>query len=159
VFHGCLLAAHREFKMWREKSNTRIAKTLSSFLDSKPGNVLSILLTFQTVCVGWVFFRAETVAIALKILSKLFFIDAAGKGMDALHMVLPSINYPLIYPCIYFILPAVALSHILMGWLQRHPMLIERSPKLAKAAWCLAMMLLIVIFSPDKSPRFIYFQF
>jgi hypothetical protein len=46
-----------------------------------------------------------------------------------------------------------------MGWLERHPMLIERSPKLAKAAWCLAMMLLIVIFSPDKSPRFIYFQF
>jgi alginate O-acetyltransferase complex protein AlgI len=159
VFHGCLLAAHREFKMWREKSNTSIAKTVSSLLDSKVGNVLSILLTFQTVCVGWVFFRAETNAIALKILSKLLFIDAAGKGIDALHMVLPSINYPLIYPTVYFILPAVALGHIFMGWLQRHPMLIERSPKFAKAAWCLAMMLLIVVFSPDKSPRFIYFQF
>jgi hypothetical protein len=91
-------------------------------------------------------------------LSKLLFLDAPAQGIQALHMVLPTINYPLIYPCIYIILPLLAVSHILMGWVNRQP-LIERSPKLLKATWCLALLLLIVVFSPDKSPRFIYFQF
>ncbi|MFX9672938.1 hypothetical protein ABTO96_19325, partial [Acinetobacter baumannii] len=88
---------------------------------------------------------AESIASAGLILSKLFFLDAPARGAQALHMVLPTINYPLIYPCIYFILPFLAVSHIAMGWLQKHPLIIQRSPKFVKAAWCLALMLLVVI--------------
>jgi hypothetical protein len=36
---------------------------------------------------------------------------------------------------------------------------LSRTPKLAKAAWVCAMIFLVVVFSPDRSPRFIYFQF
>ena len=158
LFHGVLLGTHREFKNWRERSTNVLARTLSSLLATKPGQIFSVLLTFQFVCIGWVFFRAENTAVALSILNKLLFLDAPARGAQALHMVLPTINYPLIYPCIYFILPFLAASHVFMGWLQKQTY-IERSPKLLKAAWCLALMLLVVIFSPDKSPRFIYFQF
>jgi alginate O-acetyltransferase complex protein AlgI len=159
LFHGLVLGLHRQFKIWREESSSVLAHALSAFVTSQFGHVLSIVLTFQTVCIGWVFFRAENITSAFAILKKLFFLDVAGSGASALQMVLPTINYPLIYPCIYFIMPALVVGHIAMGWLQKHPLLIERSPKLLKATWCLALMLLIVIFSPDKSPRFIYFQF
>jgi hypothetical protein len=157
LFHGCLLALHREFKQWRQGPNF-IARKTSDYIDSKFGRWFSILATFQTVCLGWVLFRAENIAVAWAIITKLLFLDAPYRGIQALHMVLPTINYPLIYPCIYFIVPLLALGHVLSGWIQENA-LGRRSPKLLKAAWCLSLMLLIVVFSPDKSPRFIYFQF
>ncbi|MDQ5933666.1 MAG: hypothetical protein QG574_964, partial [Cyanobacteriota bacterium erpe_2018_sw_21hr_WHONDRS-SW48-000092_B_bin.40] len=51
-----------------------------------------------------------------------------------------------------------ALAHIAMGYINKTN-LIERTPKFAKIAWCCAMIFVVLVFSPDKSPRFIYFQF
>ncbi len=120
--------------------------------------MVSMLVTFHAVCIGWVLFRAEDIASCGQILEKLFFIDALKAHASPLAMNLPAINYPLIYPTIYFVLPILAIAHIVMGKIDKTSF-VENSPKLVKAAWCVAMILLIVVFSPDKSPRFIYFQF
>lgn len=86
--------------------------------------------------------------------------DTVFGGMPAYAnlMTLPSINYPLIYPAIFLLLPVLAVSHIVMGYVDKTNW-VERSPRLVKAAWCCALMLMILVFSPDKSPKFIYFQF
>jgi len=153
IFHGVLLIGHREFKRWRESVDW-----LSSIVCSAPGHVVCTLVTFHAVCIGWVLFRADTLELAWQMLFKMFSLAPATSGMSAFDMALPAINYPLIYPTIYLLLPLYAVSHFVMAWLNKTT-LVRRSPMPLKVAWCAVMMLLIVIFSPDKSPRFIYFQF
>jgi hypothetical protein len=73
-------------------------------------------------------------------------------------MVLPTINYPLIYPSMYLLLPLLIVAHFFMGYANKH-IDFNRTPKFLKVTWCFAMMFIVLTFSPDKSPRFIYFQF
>lgn len=153
LFHGCLLVVHKEFQTFKKSVNV-----LANAFNSSAGKWFSMLVTFHAVCIGWVLFRAEDIASCGQILEKLFFIDALKAHASPLAMNLPAINYPLIYPSIYFVLPILAIAHIVMGKVDKTNF-VENSPKLVKAAWCVAMILLIVVFSPDKSPRFIYFQF
>ncbi len=153
LFHGILLVAHKEFQTFKKS-----VSLLSNAFNSSAGKWFSMLVTFHAVCIGWVLFRAEDIASCGQILEKLFFIDALKAHASPLAMNLPAINYPLIYPSIYFVLPLLAIAHIVMGKIDKTNF-VENSPKLVKAAWCVAMILLIVVFSPDKSPRFIYFQF
>jgi len=153
LYHGSLLVVHREFKRMR----TSIA-SLTALLNSAAGKCISVVLTFHAVCIGWVLFRADNMDLAAKILSKMFMLDAIQSHTPVLAMNLQQINYPLIYPSIFILLPLLAIAHIFMGWLDRSGW-VARSPMLLKAAWCVVMILLVVVFSPDKSPRFIYFQF
>ena len=158
VFHGAMLGLHKMFKESRTWLSEHGHNWLSAAIDSPVGSILSTLLTFHVVCIGWVLFRADTVAVAGDMLRKLFFIDSIVGNVPANAMALPAINYPLIYPAIFLILPVLALSHIIMGYVDKTNW-VERSPRLVKAAWCCALMLMILVFSPDKSPKFIYFQF
>ncbi len=153
VYHGVMLVLHREFQ--RVKG---AVPSLSSFIQSATGKCLSTLLTFHVVLIGWVLFRAETMTSASLILRKMFSFESVQVGAQTLAFSLSSINYPLIYPAVFLLLPVLAISHLVMGWLDKTNF-VGRCPRVAKAAWCLALMLLIMIFSPDKSPRFIYFQF
>lgn len=153
LYHGLLLVAHRELSALKSSFST-----LARAIDSMPGRILSTLLTFHAVCIGWVFFRAETTSAALSMLQKMLLLDGAGSSTTSLAMTLATINYPLIYPSMFLLLPALFLTHIGMGWLNSTNM-VAASPRLLRAAWCTAMVLMIMVFSPDKSPRFIYFQF
>ncbi len=153
AFHGAMLIVHKEFQRCKDA-----IPLLSSLMKSKIATVASMLFTFHVVCIGWVFFRAETTESCFAILRKMLFIDTMAKPSTALVMNLPSINYPLIYPSIYLLLPLLAAGHVLMGYLDKNGT-IARIPKPFKAAWCFALMFIVITFSPDKSPRFIYFQF
>lgn len=153
AYHGLLLILHKEFVNFKAK-----AALFSSFLAGPLGRCFSLLLTFHAVCIGWVLFRAETTESCFRILEKMFFVDAVIKHTSCLTMNLPGINYPLIYPSIYMILPLLAAAHLLMGYINKTGVLV-RVPRPAKAVYCFALMFIILVFSPDKSPRFIYFQF
>lgn len=150
LYHGLLLMAHKMFADFRKS-----ASGVAAFMESHIGKCLSVLVTFHAVCIGWVLFRAENIESCGQILSKMFFLDASPAP---LAMALPAISYPLIYAGIYLILPVLAIAHIIMGRIDKTDF-VTKSPLLLKAAWCVAMFLLIVILSPDRSPRFIYFQF
>ncbi|MBX9723761.1 MAG: hypothetical protein K2X81_20310, partial [Candidatus Obscuribacterales bacterium] len=92
------------------------------------------------------------------ILSKMFLLDPVYKTMSVFATNLPTINYPLIYPSIYFLLPLLAISHFVMSYVKDKNLLVA-VPKPLKAVYCFVLMFVILSFSPDKSPRFIYFQF
>lgn len=166
IYQGVMLVAHKEFQILKENLNW-----LKSFVDSKVGHALSMVLTFHVVCVGWVFFRAETNSLALQMLHRMFTFAPAyeltpsselvfvnGKP-HVLNMLLSTINSPLIYPTIFLILPVLALAHLLMGETNKNSDWLKKLPPPAKAAWVCAMIFAVMVFSPDKSPRFIYFQF
>ncbi|MBI5175769.1 MAG: MBOAT family protein [Candidatus Melainabacteria bacterium] len=153
LFHGLLLTAHKLLQPIKET-----LPSLKKAIDSPAGRVASTLLTFHMVCIGWVFFRAETNSLALTMLARMLSLSPVMDGGKQLAMLLPTINYPLIYPTIFLILPLLAAGHVACYFIGKAG-LVAKTPQLARAAFVLSMILAVVIFSPDKSPRFIYFQF
>lgn len=152
IYHGLLLVLHKEFQ-----ALTKAVAWLREGVSSTPGKIVSMLVTFHVVCIGWVLFRAETTGAVVTMLKRMFFLEALPQHSQ-LSMVLPSINYPLIYPSIYLLLPLLVGAHFFMGYANSH-INFNRYPKVLKTAWCFALMFIVLTFSPDKSPRFIYFQF
>lgn len=151
IYHGALLVVHKEFQ-----NITKLLVPVGNFINSTPGRLVSMFLTFHAVCIGWVLFRAETNELAFTMLSKMFSVFAQQNNPFSFN--LPAINYPLVYPSIYLILPLLIIGHIMMGKVNVVD-LNKKVPAWGKALFCLSLMFAIVIFSPDKSPRFIYFQF
>lgn len=64
LMHGCALAVH---KLWQTKSNL----VLQGFKKSKLYNFLAWFVTFQFVCIGWIFFKAKDVDTAKAIFSQI----------------------------------------------------------------------------------------
>jgi alginate O-acetyltransferase complex protein AlgI len=153
VYQGVALIAHREFQSFKKKIGI-----LDTVLQSKAGKAFSIFITFHVVCIGWVLFRAPDMQSCLSILGKMLLLEPATQVGSVFAMNLPSINYPLIYPSIYLLLPLLAVAHFAMNQVKERNLL-QSVPKPLKAVFCFALMFVILAFSPDKSPRFIYFQF
>lgn len=152
IFHGVALVIHKEFQALK-----KAFQPLADAVASPVGRALSMVLTFHAVCIGWVLFRAETTAAATTMLKRMFFLEALPDH-SLLSMVLPSINYPLVYPSMWLILPLLVVAHFAMGYANKH-IDWRAYPRPLKAAWVFALMFIVLTFSPDKSPRFIYFQF
>jgi alginate O-acetyltransferase complex protein AlgI len=64
IYHGCLLVAHRQ---WQE-----LKKRTGFEWNGAAATAISWLFTFSAVCVGYIFFRSETVRQALAMLKAIF---------------------------------------------------------------------------------------
>jgi alginate O-acetyltransferase complex protein AlgI len=148
MYQGLLLAIHREFRLYRMKN------TWPAFLDSKFGHVFSIFLTFTVTTLGMAIFRAENTPVAGSILKKMFFLDGAGQGLSTLQ----SVNYPFIFPSIFVLLPLFLIGQAAIYRFQ-HTVEVGKLPRFLRASYAACLALLILAFSPDNSPRFIYYQF
>jgi len=153
VYQGLLLIAHREY--------VRIMQAVglhSSLVKSKVYHWASVAVTFQFVCVGWVFFRAETDQSAWQILAKL-----AHAPLDLLHfstaqLSVLQIRDPIIFPAIVLLIPGLMISQPVVNWLNNKKFYLN-PPWPVQVAAMVAMLCVLTIFSPDTSPKFIYFQF
>jgi D-alanyl-lipoteichoic acid acyltransferase DltB (MBOAT superfamily) len=148
MYQGLLLAFHREFKLYR------MSNPWLKFLDTGPGHCFSVLLTFAVTTIGMAIFRAQDTVVAGTILKKMFFLDGAVHGVSTLA----SVNYPFIFPSIFVLLPIFLVGQIVIYRLQQSEQL-GKLPRFMKASYVAALALLILAFSPDNSPRFIYYQF
>lgn len=153
VYQGVILIVHREYTRGLEALG--VAKKL---MENKIYHVISVVVTFHLVCIGWVFFRAETNESAWLILQKMAHapIDLLSFSMSQLEIL--KIRDPIIFPSLLLIIPALLLSHVLVNWLNDKK--IYQSPPWAlQVSVMVVLMCLLTIFSPDSSPTFIYFQF
>ena len=153
TYQGLLLAGHREFALYRRKHPSL------SFFDSYPGHVFSIALTFISWTLGAAIFRAENTTSALLILRKMLFLDGfklSGSPQDWCSLL--SVNYPLIFPSFFVVLLTLLVGQVLVNRITKL-MPIQYSPRLMKVAFAVSITFLLIAFSPDNSPRFIYYQF
>jgi alginate O-acetyltransferase complex protein AlgI len=147
AYQGIMLIIHKEFKTLTDRVPALVAAKKSLV-----GRAFAVVLTFHLVCLGWVFFRAETVASAVEIFRKLFFLDGAqsfaltmvNTTEPALFMVLPFLILLLFAGQLF------ALAQSKKGWSMPRPL---------QAVYMAALIALVLVFSPDASPKFIYFQF
>ncbi|HEX7450317.1 MAG TPA: MBOAT family protein [Pirellulales bacterium] len=140
VLHGLLLVGHRYF---RDFCRTRPA--LERALASPPGTAGRIALTFFTVCMAWVFFRATTFTAAATVFGHLF---AAHQGL-ALPMHKESL----------LVLAGVVLGCHLVGMAGLWPKWSVRVPAPLLGMSYALLLTVTLVLAPDAGKAFIYFQF
>jgi D-alanyl-lipoteichoic acid acyltransferase DltB (MBOAT superfamily) len=154
AYQGALLIAHREYTRVLERIGVPAA-----LLKSKFYHVVSVIVTFQLVCIGWVLFRAETLQVTGAMLSKMLFQAPA----ELLHfsvnqLAVLQIRDPIVFPALLIIVPALMISHIVVNWCNGKRFY-QSPPWAVQVTVMVVLMCALTIFSPDNSPKFIYFQF
>lgn len=153
IYQGLLLIAHREYVNLMDRIGLH-----AKLVKSKIYHAFSVFVTFQFVCIGWVLFRAETDQCAWQVLCKLAEAPAALLNYSASSLTILQIRDPLIFPALLLLIPALMLSHLIVNWLNNKKIYLS-PPWPLQVATMVAMLCLLTIFSPDTSPKFIYFQF
>ena len=97
AYQGIMLIAHKELKRI-----TDAVGWLARWKHTQAFNILAIVSTFHLVCIGWVFFRAETFALAMQIIRKLLFIDVMS-GVPATAFTIVNTTDPVIFMVLPFI--------------------------------------------------------
>jgi alginate O-acetyltransferase complex protein AlgI len=140
VLHGLLLIGHRGFQDF-----VKPRPVLDRALQSMAGTAFRIALTFLTICLTWVFFRAQTFQAAAQVLQRLF-VSFDGRGT------------PLHDLGVWLTVAVVVLCHVLAYrglWRRLEP----RLPDPLRGLGYAAVLTLALILAPQSGNVFIYFQF
>jgi alginate O-acetyltransferase complex protein AlgI len=133
ALHGLLLVAHKLMPNWSWRASAVF----------RPVAMMSTLLA---VCVGWVFFRAQSFGDAGTILSHLFWpTEGSVLAPSQIWMV-------------GAVVAVVVMGH-LVGALANVARWERTLPELAMGAGLTVLLLLILLLSPENGNAFIYFQF
>lgn len=157
VFHGLALIVHREFSMWKEST-----VALKNFLDQKVvafvWRYFSIFLTFQAVCIGWVFFRIQDIGLAWVMVRRMLTLRPMFSMPAPEHFIVMKPDLPVVVPVVMIMVSLLLLTNLPISALNEKKVF-QNLPAFIKAAYCAVLILAIVTFLPDTSQPFIYFQF
>jgi alginate O-acetyltransferase complex protein AlgI len=134
-YHGTLLALERA------TDRSKFVRPPGALLYS-----LRALITFVLVCVGWVFFRAATLADSVHVIGEMFtgVWDSAGLLIPVWLLYFAGLTF------------LVALAEEKWEWIERLP----HGPAWAYAAMVVAMLFSVELIGvTEKAVPFIYFQF
>jgi alginate O-acetyltransferase complex protein AlgI len=141
VLHGLLLIVHKVFQGF-----CRGWPLLERVLQSRPGMLLRLALTLFSVCIGWIFFRATTLATAAAFL----------QGMASISMQ-PAMR-PLSSKDIYLTLAVVIVCHVVRRF-DLWPKWQVRLPASLLGFGYAAAVTVALLLAPSGNKPFIYFQF
>lgn len=157
VFHGLALIVHREFSMWKEST-----VALKNFLDQKVvafvWRYFSIFMTFQAVCIGWVFFRIQDIGLAWVMVRRMLTLRPMFSMPAPEHFIVMKPDLPVVVPVVMIMVSLLLLTNLPISALNEKKVF-QNLPAFIKAAYCAVLILAIVTFLPDTSQPFIYFQF
>ena len=144
IFHGLLLILH---KAWLHLTAPTPIERLR---DTLPYRALATLLTFGAVCLGWVIFRAASMAQALSVYKNLFGATAILAPPPALQA-----SGAVGTACAYL---GLCLGAHFLGATPTAHLLWRKLPLWTHGlAWALALVLMYLLAAPPA--EFIYFQF
>ncbi len=154
AFHGIGLVICHSYDAL-VKQDQALARILTKFHATKSGMVLSALLTFLFVLVGWVFFRADTISQSLQILQAMFSSQSSSCLTESLE------KYP-----IAVALVAYCASRLLIDRKEQWQRLLPQGLRAsltplapARIVSYIAVFLCAFGLSPAGKTPFIYFQF
>lgn len=140
VLHGLLLVGHRVFR-----DLCRSRPRLSRWMQSPPGMLSSMALTFLCVSLGWVLFRATTFSAAAMFFERMF---VPHFGMD----------FPFAKQSLLVLTAVLVVCHLVAGsglWKK----LAERMPAPMLGTGYALVLSLALLIRPISGKAFIYFQF
>lgn len=151
AYQGVMLVLHKEFKTLTDKVPALVAAKQSPL-----GHALAVVFTFHLVCIGWVFFRAETLDSALQIIRKLFFLDFSQSFASQTALTIVNTTDPVLFMILPFLIALLFFGQLIAAVQQKYQFVM---PRTMQAVYMACLIGLLLVFSPDSSPKFIYFQF
>jgi D-alanyl-lipoteichoic acid acyltransferase DltB (MBOAT superfamily) len=136
ALHGAALAGERR---------VLAARTAAGKLPGRWSPVIRWAITFHIVCLGWVFFRAESFDAAFTLLWRL--VTAPGLGGAVTPML------------VAVIVVMIASQFVPTDWVDRAQVVFSRTAPAVQALVLAVGLLLIDALGPEGVPPFIYFQF
>lgn len=153
VYHGLALIIHREFGYLKEEFGT-----LKKIVNSKFGHIVSVVLTFHFVCIGWVFFRVHDIGSAFAIVKRMVTMAPLRTGAESEHLIIQSEHLPVVVSVVTLMTITLFACNWILGYIQDKG-LHKKVPGPLVGVFCGALVLIMVTFLPDGSEPFIYFQF
>lgn len=119
-------------------------------------NLINIFITFFLVCIIWVFFRAESLNVAIQYIVEIF------TGIISKQSIVELYNF-VYWKDVYLVLTFIVLT-IIFEWKQKfkkHALEFDHSSKTRFFRWLLylSLILVMIVFSETEEHTFIYFQF
>jgi alginate O-acetyltransferase complex protein AlgI len=153
MYHGLALIAHREFTSLREH-----VSAIDNFCKTKLWNAAAVVITFHAVCIGWIFFVVHDCGVAFQVIKRLLLLSPIFSRAEQGQFLVLRPELPVV------VMVAVAATAILLvaNWPISYlgqKNVFKNAPPFFKAAYCCALILLMVTFLPETSEPFIYFQF
>lgn len=157
---GIMLVIHRA---WR----TLVGKyaALNKIVETQAFHIFAIFFTFNTFVLALASFRAPSVPAGLEIWSKMLFLPDLAKGaIDLSPTILRTAESP-IFQIIPLLLLGCYIAHASMYVLGRAGGKDESKqqavpmPRFLKPAYLAGLAILLILFSPQITPQFIYYQF
>ena len=136
LFHGLLLCAYHI---------TKSVPHITTNEDHKK-NWLKIFLFFNVLCIGWIFFRAETITHAIQMISAIF------TNMNITKGTLINISY-----IIPILLLLAIFEHIQIT--KKSNYIFFNIPVLPRSILYSIVIILFIMISQEQNQSFIYFQF
>lgn len=141
AYQGMLLVVHRYFQSYFSKLDV-----ISNFLTRRGWEALKILIFFQFVCLGWLFFRADSMSTVTSLLKAIFFNFSLGEDVGF------SLTYLVFFSAIL----------IVVQWFEYHKndlLVVYKAPKWVRVIFYSTTFLLLLVFGVSDGSEFIYFQF
>ncbi len=152
-YFGVCLTINHYFKRWREKTGV-----LRAFFASKYFHALSIFLTFHTFCLGTVIFRIKDVRLDLALMKKMLLLSPISGTNGAGEYILLRPELPVAVPVALFLVLALLLLNVPISRLLKAGSLAQL-PVPLKASYLALLVFAMLIFIPNNTTPFIYFQF
>lgn len=153
IYHGLALIIHREFGFLKKRIGI-----LKKLVDSKLGHVLSVILTFHFVCIGWVFFRVHDVGSAFSIVKRMMTMAPLKTTPAGEPILILSPHLPVLVSFVAALTLGLLASNWLLGFIQEKK-IHKKTPGPLLGAFCALLILAMVTYLPSGSEPFIYFQF
>lgn len=158
VMHGLLLNLNRLWRLLVDSS-----PTLLKITESKPFHCFAVLLTFNSLALTLVTFRLQNLAIAEQYFQKLFLLPSPGPALNPLLMTIPTIEGPANFAVFPVLLLAIVAGHLLAAVLRgkSEPGILPlwRPIERFRPAYLALLAILLLLWAPDGTPSFVYFQF
>jgi D-alanyl-lipoteichoic acid acyltransferase DltB (MBOAT superfamily) len=158
--HGLYLCLHKAWRILVEKN-----AFLKQITETKVFTVLSILLTFNAIAFSLVTFRLQNLSVAQLYYQKLFAIfTPAPAGQEHFQMTIPNIEGAANFATFPLLLLVLVLAQFLCKLMaHKEPLAFMRETfkplKPLRPVYLAALALALLLFSPDGTPSFVYFQF
>lgn len=154
AYHGVLLMTYRFYTSVCEKINRSIVIPIK--LSPRVAQLIHVFVTFQFVCMGWIFFRSQTLEQALRIYMRIFRYFDFGQVLTVLFqstsggiLVFGSMALSLLLFSVYECIDPDQPKW--QTWFRRYPIL--------RLFACSVALYLIYIGGVVRARQFIYFQF
>lgn len=143
ALHGCGLAAHKW--LMSRTSSPALGKDMSLWK-----RVVGVIFTFNFVCLGWILFRADSLATVGEILSQIF----TAFNLSIVPQVIAG------YPIVFAMIAAGYLMHAApKRFIDRTQERLTNAPLWAQAAVIVAVIWFVMQMRTGDIQPFIYFQF